>query len=504
VTYRWYNGDRIAGNTTAPELRIESFRYADAGRYRLEVRNAAGVAVSESATLTLHGIATPVFRIQPSDILLGPGATGLSLETWDPAFTVQWFKDGRPIPDANFRQLFLSWGDPTAIGNYWAVVTNGSVSATSRMARVTPYPTSRPPVIQTQPSPLTRSVAGGGDLTISIAVDGDPLPAQFQWRKDGRDIPGANDVKLKLHNVQASAAGSYSVVVRNAVGSVTSVPVTVTVEAEARLVNLATRAAVGRGSDILIAGFVIAGTESRNVLLRGIGEQLLDFGVRGVLWDPVITLFDSSGRAIASNDDWFRLPESQVTSIREAARDAGAFAQRNDARDGAILLNLLPGSYTAQVRGLSDITGVALVEIYEVGTPTRDRLVNLSSRAVVGTGANILIPGLVLSGESPRRLIIRAVGPGLRDFGVTTALADPTMTLFRGESVIAANDDWERQPDAAKLPPAMAAVGAFPLKSGSRDAALLVELPPGAYTVQVAGAGGTTGVALVEVYEVKP
>jgi hypothetical protein len=506
ATYRWYRGDSPAGDTTEPELLIASFNYTHAGSYRVQVQNAAGTLRSEPATLALQGFAIPIFRTQPSDLVIRNSSDQLMLgaATFEPGFKLQWFKDGRAIAGAETGTLYLSASDPSTLGNYWVVATTGGVSATSRTARVTAAPTTRPPTILTQPGPANRVVAGGGDLTLGPTVDGDPLPAQYQWRKDGRDIPGATDAKLKLRGVQGSATGSYSVVITNAAGSVTSAPVNVTVETEARLVNLATRASVGRGSDILIAGFVIAGTEPRKVLLRGIGEQLLDFGVKGVLWDPVISLHDSTGRSIATNDDWFRLSDDQVTSIRDAAREAGAFAQRSDAHDGAILTELLPGSYTAQVRGLSNTTGVALVEIYELGTPTRDRLVNLSSRAVVGTGANILIPGLVLSGESPRRLIIRAVGPGLRDFGVGTALDDPTMTVFRGTTVIAANDDWERQADASRLPPAMAAVGAFPLKPGSRDAALLVDLPPGAYTVQVAGAGGTSGVALVEVYEVKP
>ena len=240
------------------------------------------------------------------------------------------------------------------------------------------------------------------------------------------------------------------------------------------------------------------------MLVRGIGEQLGDFGVAGVLRDPVISLYDSKGNRMDSNDDWFRTGEENMEALRAAARQSGAFALREDAHDGALLANLAPGSYTAQVVGLSNTTGVGLVEIYELGVPSAERFVNLSSRAFVGTGANILIPGLVLSGQAPRRLLFRAVGPGLAELGVAGVLADPIMKVFRGTEVIAQNDNWGEQPNAAQLAPAMAAVGAFPLKAGSRDAVLLLDLPPGSYTVQVAGVNGATGIALVEIYEVAP
>jgi hypothetical protein len=350
----------------------------------------------------------------------------------------------------------------------------------------------------------------GGDAVLSAGVDGVPLPDRYQWKRNGVDILGATDAKLRLHGVTAGAAGAYSVVVTNSVGSTTSRAATLTVDARGRLVNLATRAAVGRDGDILIAGFVIGGTESRQVLVRGIGDQLSEFGVGGVLRDPVVSLYDAKGKLVDSNDDWFRLAEDKRMALEDAARQVGAFAQREDARDGALLATLAPGSYTVKVAGLANTTGVGLVEVYELGKPGTGRLINLSSRAVVGTGANILIPGLVLNGQVPRRLLLRAVGPGLAEFGVAGTLGDPVMTLFRGSEEVARNDNWgEQGPSAnaasvAQIRTAMAAVGAFGLKDGSRDAVLLLDLLPGSYTVQVAGVAGATGVALVEVYEVGP
>lgn len=318
------------------------------------------------------------------------------------------------------------------------------------------------------------------------------------------DIPAATDAKLRLYDITAEMAGSYSVAVSNTAGTATSQGATLAVDASARLVNLATRASVGRDGDVLVAGFVVGGTDSRQVLIRGIGDQLSEFGVSGVLRDPVVKLYDSKGELKASNDDWFRTTDENKAELQAAAKAVGAFEQRGDARDGALLATLQPGSYTVQVAGLARTTVVGLVEIYELGKPGRNRLVNLSSRAVVGTDTNILIPGLVLRGQAPRRLLIRAIGPGLGDFGVSGTLADPVMAVFRGTEVVARNDNWSDQSDAAKIAQTAAAVGGFALKPGSRDAALLLDLPPGSYTVQVSGAGNTTGVALVEVYEVAP
>lgn len=130
------------------------------------------------------------------------------------------------------------------------------------------------------------------------------------------------------------------------------------------------------------------------------------------------------------------------------------------------------------------------------------RLINLSCRARVGTGADILIPGLVVAGTAPKTLLVRAVGPTLSAFGVTGELADPTLTVFSGTTTVATNNDWSSGPGTAAVAAAATQAGAFALPLGSRDAALIVTLNPGAYTIQVAGIGNATGVALVEVYEV--
>ena len=507
ISYQWYRNSVPVGTDSAA-LVIPNFSARDLGEYSVNVANKYGRVSGESATLEFRQTRSPIIRTHPVGATVTEGqATILGVATRPGEFRFQWTKDGQPISGATGTQLGFSAVERSA-GSYRVVVTDGVSSATSRAAQVNVLRLIRPPEILFQPQNETTGV--GGDVVFSAGADGAPLPDRYQWKKNGVDIPGATDARLKLSEVTAGAAGAYSVVVTNSVGSTTSRAATLTVDARGRLVNLATRAAVGRDGDILIAGFVIGGTESRQVLVRGIGDQLSEFGVGGVLRDPVVSLYDAKGKLVDSNDDWFRLAEDKRMALEDAARQVGAFAQREDARDGALLATLAPGSYTVKVAGLANTTGVGLVEVYELGKPGTGRLINLSSRAVVGTGANILIPGLVLNGQVPRRLLLRAVGPGLAEFGVAGTLGDPVMTLFRGSEEVARNDNWgEQGPSAnaasvAQIRTAMAAVGAFGLKDGSRDAVLLLDLPPGSYTVQVAGVAGATGVALVEVYEVGP
>lgn len=502
LNYQWYRNGAALFNEQGRELVVRAFGANDFGDYTVLVSTTAGSAISEPARVEFRGTRTPLIRTHPANGIVREGdVVSLRVVTWRAGLRFQWLKNGRPIEGAtNVPRTFVA--DRDAVGDYAVVVTDGIMTETSRTAQLTLMPLSQAPQILVQPAD-TLAVAGG-EATFAVGVDGIPLPDRYQWRKNGVDLPGAHDAKLRLRNLRAEDAGSYSVVAYNAHGSATSRAATLTIDARGRLINLATRAAVGRGADILIAGFVLRGAAPREVLVRGIGEQLGDFGVSGVVRDPVITLRDSKGTVLATNDDWFRTGESNMEALRAAARSVGAFAQREDAHDGALIATLPPGNYTAQVTGLANTTGIGLVEIYELGPPSADRLINLSSRAMVGTGANILIPGLVLSGQAPRRLLFRAVGPGLAELGVAGSLSDPVMKVLRGDDVIAQNDNWGEQPGAAPLAPAMATVGAFPLRVGSRDAALLLDLPPGNYTVQVSGAGGATGVALVEVYEATP
>ena len=177
----------------------------------------------------------------------------------------------------------------------------------------------------------------------------------------------------------------------------------------------------------------------------------------------------------------------------------------SSSHDSALLESLSSGPYTAQVAGQGGDTGVALIEVYDATpagtyTPSTPRLVNISTRVQVGTGGNILIAGFVIGGSTSETLLIRASGPALAAFGVPGTSPDPKLTLYSGSTVLGSNNGWGGN---AQIVSAASLVGAFSWGNpSSNDSAILVTLPPGAYTAQIAGASGDTGVALIEVYEV--
>ncbi len=269
----------------------------------------------------------------------------------------------------------------------------------------------------------------------------------------------------------------------------------------APLLNLAARAEVAPARQ-LITGFVLSGPAPKRVLLRGIGPTLGAFGLGGVHPDPALTVYgpNSSTRIAASNDTWGgERPSPQHDILRAAFRSVGAF-DLPLGTDAVVLAELAPGAYTAQVSSTGNTAGTALVEVYDLDPTVASRLVNVSIRAHVGTGDNLLIPGLTVGPGTTRTVLIRAVGPGLTAFGVGDALPAPVLALFSGAQRLDTNTRWTTAPNATQIRLAAERVGAFPLTAA--DSALLVSLASGSYTLQVSGANATTGSALVEVYEV--
>jgi hypothetical protein len=194
--------------------------------------------------------------------------------------------------------------------------------------------------------------------------------------------------------------------------------------------------------------------------------------------------------------------------VANTAASVGAFALAAKSGDCALVATLAPGAYTAPITGTDGGTGVALVEAYELdgaagesaGAPVR--LKNLSTRVRVAPGASVAISGMVIAGDNTRTVLVRAVGPGLAAFGVSGSLARPSLVVRAGEQLWAANEGWEISPETAAISAAGARAGAFALGAGQADAALLATLPAGAWTIQVSGADGGSGVVLVEVYDV--
>jgi hypothetical protein len=237
-----------------------------------------------------------------------------------------------------------------------------------------------------------------------------------------------------------------------------------------------------------------------------------DFNVPGVINDPELTVYDHAGKVVARNDNWGS--DGSGTTLAAAFNRVGAFQFKAGSRDSALLVSLPPGNYTAHVTGVNGTTGVALVEAYDAdpdaSTARTRRLLNIATRGHVGTSDKVLIAGLIVTGPGPRTYLIRGVGPTLAraPYNVTGALPDPHLQLFRGETLVRENDDWDTPSNAqAALRAAASQVGAFslledrPANSGL-DAAMLVTLQPGTYTAKLSGFEGVTGVGLIEIYEV--
>lgn len=332
--------------------------------------------------------------------------------------------------------------------------------------------------------------AGQGDY-----IESSPLVAP-----DGSIYFGSLDgrlYKLRGNGSPLSALSSWPAFRRDAThtGRVTYVT-----DGSGRLLNLATRAQVS-GNDTLIAGFFVQGSSAKAYLVRGIGPALEQFGVAGYMVDPRLEVFSGSV-LLWANDNWSTAEPGP--SPVDTAEAVGAFPLVPGSKDATLVLALQPGLYTAHLQSADDRGGVALFEAYDAigGDPT-NRLVNLSLRGKVGVGENILIVGIVVGGTRPTRLLVRAVGPGLAPFGVTGVLQRPVLGVHRGATLIRANAGWTTDGFARDLAVAAESAAAFPLASGSADAAMILTVNPGPYTIQLTGAGGTTGEALAEIYVVR-
>ena len=258
------------------------------------------------------------------------------------------------------------------------------------------------------------------------------------------------------------------------------------------LANISTRMRVGSGQNVLIGGFIIAGSQSKTLVVRAIGPSLARVGVSNSLPDPVLELFDSAGNAVASNDDWRE--GAHASQIEQSG------IAPSDSLESAILVTLAPGSYTAVVNGYSGWEGNGLVEAYEMDLNST-RLVNISTRGRVGTADEPMIGGLIVQGGSGKKVIIRALGPSLASgpSPIAGALGDPILELRDGSgNLLAVNDDWNRSSQvndivATTIPPV-----------NSRESAIVATLNAGNYTAIVRGVDNSSGVGLVEVFDLDP
>lgn len=328
--------------------------------------------------------------------------------------------------------------------------------------------------------------------TLGDATDASPLVT------DDAIYIGAADKRLYAFNSTAAPLATDWAQFRRDGRRTAWQPMGVVPATGGRLINLSVRTFAGADADTLIVGFVVGGSGARSLLLRGVGPTLSSFGVSGILLNPRMTAFAGSA-VVAANDDWGAA--ANAGSIASTAPTVGAFALPNGSLDAALLNNFSAGGYTVQVVGAGGATGVALMEAYDAGGAGSARLINVSARSAVGTGSGILIAGFVVS-ERMRAVLIRGIGPALTGFGVGGALGNPQLKIFQGAQVVAENNDWSVSSNGSAIAASAQVVGAFVLPANSQDAALLLTLPPGAYTAQISGVNNTTGVALVELYEV--
>lgn len=397
-------------------------------------------------------------------------------------------------------------------------VNNNSVSATFDVT-VRLSDSSAPTI---SAAPASQTVASGATVVFSVRAAGEPAPT-YQWRYTATpgvgtpaNIPGATAATYVVAEAASSSQGSYSVVVANSLGSVQSSAATLTVIPTAdpgRLVNLAILAPLAAG-ETMTMGTVLGGagtSGSKPLLLRAAGPALGAYGISAFLPDPTMTLNYTSpipAVVLATNNDW-----AGASSLSNAFAAVGAFPYGGgDSKDAALFQSgasaLAPGKYTVQVSGLNGGSGTVIAEIYDASgsayTPATPRLINVSVLKQINAGST-LTAGFVVGGSTARTVLIRAIGPGLGQFGIGDYLPDPTLTLNYTSPtptvVVASNDDWAG--DAA-ITSAAGRVGAFAISAAnSKDAMLLTTLAPGKYTAEVGAARGTDGgQTIVEIYEV--
>lgn len=360
-------------------------------------------------------------------------------------------------------------------------------------------------------NPVSQTVAPGGSVTMTVAASGTGLT--YQWQNNGVNLSGATSASLTLSNLQGSDGGDYTAIVSNSSGQTTSNPATLTIATPVagRLTNLSVRTVAASGSGTLIAGFIIGGGSSKTVVVRGTGQTLAlpPFNLAGVLSDPLLTLAPLNQPALLTNDAWNAAPNLNAI-VATGLTNLGPVAMHP--KDSIMMISLASGGYTAQLTDVGGGSGLGLVEVFDTdntspGAPGFDaqpRLANLSARAMVNTGAGVLIAGFICNGTSPLHLLIRATGPTLTlpPFNVGGVLADPKLELRRlGDSkLFAQNDDWGSAPNQAEIIAANGhTLAGVPVNT--KDSVMVVTIAPGAYTAIVSGMNNTTGVALLEVYE---
>jgi hypothetical protein len=512
LAYQWYfNGTALSNSSTisgatSSTLSLSSFNANEIGSYYVVISNPSGSITSQTVY-----VAQPIsITSQPSaqTVIAGSKAT-FTVTASGTSPTYQWYFNNSPISSATNAIYTITNTQTSNVGSYYVVVTNALGSVTSQNISLSLLN----PLITSQPQSTSTSL--GSTVTLNVASTG--LGNTYQWYLNGTAITGATSSNLTLTNVQTSDAGTYTVVVTNAYGSITSSSAVLsisntTASNPGRLINLSVLSIDGPNNQLLTVGFVVGGlgtSGSQNLLIRASGPALSSFGVPNVLQDPSLTVFQGS-TAVAANDNWGSTP-SNINAVTAAETATGAFPLTSTTSLDAALVKSLPivtGGYSIQVVGNNNGTGNTLAEIYDYTpsgtyTSTNPRLINISCLQLVPK-SGILTAGFTVGGSTQEKVLIRASGPTLSTFGVSGAMSDPMLTVFSGTTAIASNSSWgSTLANQNAVTAAEAATGAFTYPStSSHDSAIVLTLQPGQYSVQATSASGSTGVTLIEVYEV--
>ncbi|MBE2214634.1 MAG: family 43 glycosylhydrolase [Opitutaceae bacterium] len=444
----------------------------------------------------------PAFVTQPTastTITAGDTLALTSLASGEPAPTYQWLKDGTAIDGATDRSFTIAKATAGDAGTYTVVATNSAGSATSTAAAVV---VNVPPRITAHPASLTQPAGSAATLTVAATGTG---VLGYQWFKGAVAVEGATASSLAFAALTTGDAADYTVTVTDSGGTTTSriARIVVAEPAPGRISNVSIRSVASRGGNPLILGFVVNG-EGKDVLIRAAGPELIRFQVSGTMPDPALAVhatINNVDTIVGSNDNWG--DSGQAPALEALFAQLSAFRFTDRTSKDAALATTVGGSRTVHVASAEPVqSGVVLVECYDATDAVQPRFVNVSARNYAGSGSETLIAGFVIDGNTPKRVLIRGIGPTLTRYQVTGVMPDPRLevhtTIANQDRIVATNDEWSAEPGAAE---AFAATYAFSLPAGSLDAAVVVTLPAGSYTAHVAGFGGGTGEALVEVYE---
>ena len=497
-----------------------------AGTFTLSISgsDAGFVSPDFSYTVIVSGgtIATaPSFTTQPAantTALAGATVTFTVAADGSPAPALQWRKNGAALAGQTTATLTLNAVQAADAGSYTCVATNSAGTATSNAAALTvnAVVVGTAPIFTTQPQ--GKTIATGSTMVFTTVASGLPAPT-YQWRQNGIPISGATLANLVLVGTTTGQAGVYTCVATSSAGTATSSSATLTVQATAdagRIDNLSVLTTLAAGEPYFTVGTVIGGAGTngtKSLLVRAAGPTLgaAPFSIGGTLPDPKLDFF-SGQTVVATNDNWGTPVGSgaaSATALSAAFTTRQAFPFISTTSKDAAVFNpaIAAGSYTVQVSDAVGGTGLVIAELYDntstAFTATTPRLVNVSVLKVVPTGGLITL-GFNIGGSTARTVLIRAMGPTLAPapFNVPNVMADPKLDLFPAgaNTPSASNDNWGGDAQVLTI---NNTVTFAPLSTTSKDAILLITLPPGGYTVQVSPATGTAGGNVIaEVYEI--